>query len=37
MDPEAIEAGEKALAMATENRAYYRAQLEKFKKAAGLK
>jgi Zn-dependent protease with chaperone function len=37
MYPEAIEAGEKALAMATENRAYYRAQLEKFKKAAGLK
>jgi Flp pilus assembly protein TadD len=31
---EAIQAGEEALAMATENRSYYRAQLEKFKKAA---
>jgi Zn-dependent protease with chaperone function len=34
---EAIAAGERALAMAKGNHAYYRAQLEKFRKAAGTK
>jgi hypothetical protein len=33
MYAEAIEAGERALKLAKGNRAYYREQLEKFKKA----
>ncbi len=37
MDQEALAAGERALAMAKENHAYYRAQLDKFRKAAALK
>ena len=37
MHQEAIAAGERALAMAKGNYAYYRAQLEKFRKAAAVK
>jgi Zn-dependent protease with chaperone function len=37
MNQQAIAASEQALAMAKENHAYYREQLEKFKKAAALK
>jgi hypothetical protein len=34
MYPEAIEASQRALKLAKENRTYYRGQLEKFRKAA---
>jgi tetratricopeptide (TPR) repeat protein len=34
MYPEAIEVGERALKLAKDNRAYYKNQLEKFRKAA---
>jgi hypothetical protein len=35
MNQEAIEAGERALKLAKGNRAYYKEQLQKFRKAAG--
>ena len=37
MDQEAVAAARRALAMAKSNKAYYKAQLEKFRKAAALK